>query len=131
MDIGHVLISWKAHLDKSINPRGIHIGDGSHVLNGSMILSHDDCRRLKTDTYIGKNCEIGARSIILPGVTIGDSCIVGAGAVVTKDVPPNSVVVGNPAQIVKTGVVIVKGRVVDPGRKYNEQAVMEPFNGNN
>ena len=120
MDIGHVLISWKAHLDKSINPRGIHIGDGTHVLNGSMILSHDACRRLKTDTYIGKNCVIGVRSIILPGVTIGDSCIVGAGTVVTKDVPANSVVVGNPAKIVKTGVIVVKGKIVDPGRKCNE-----------
>ena len=120
MDIGHVLISWKAHLDKSINPRGIHIGDGTHVLNGSMILSHDACRRLKTDTYIGKNCVIGVRSIILPGVTIGDSCIVGAGTVVTKDVPANSVVVGNPARIVKTGVIVMKGKIVDPGRKCNE-----------
>jgi acetyltransferase-like isoleucine patch superfamily enzyme len=80
MDIGkNVQISWKAHLDKSINPRGIHIGDESQVLNGAMILSHDACRRLKTDTYIGKNCIIGIRAIILPGVTIGDSSIVAAG----------------------------------------------------
>ena len=121
MDIGgDVQISWKAHLDKSVNPRGIHIGDGTRVLNGSMILSHDACRSLKTDTYIGKNCVIGVRSIILPGVTIGDSCIVGAGTVVTKDVPANSVVVGNPARIVKTGVIVVKGKIVDPGRKCNE-----------
>ena len=121
MNIGHnVLISWNAHLDKSINPRGIHIGDGTRVLNGSMILSHDACRRLKTDTYIGENCVIGVRSIILPGITIGDSCIVGAGTVVTKDVPANSVVVGNPAKIVKTGVIVVKGKIVDPGRKCNE-----------
>lgn len=121
MDIGHnVLISWKAHLDKSVNPQGIHIGDGTHVLNGSMILSHDFCRRLKTDTYIGKNCVIGVRSIILPGITIGDSCIVGAGTVVSKDVPANSVVVGNPAKIVKTGAIIVKGKIIDPGRKCNE-----------
>ena len=121
MDIGgDVQISWKAHLDKSINPRGIHIGDGTRVLNGSMILSHDACRSLKTDTYIGKNCVIGVRSIILPGITIGDSCIVGAGTVVSKDVPANSVVVGNPAKIVKTGAIIVKGKIIDPGRKCKE-----------
>lgn len=88
MDIGkNVRISWKAHLDKSINPRGIHIGEGTDVVNGAMILSHDACRRLKADTYIGKNCIIGARSIILPGVRIGDSTIIAAGSVVTKDAP--------------------------------------------
>lgn len=80
MDIGkNVKISWKAHLDKSINPKGIHIGDGTQVLNGAMVLSHDACRSLKKDTYIGKNCIIGVRSIILPGVTIGDSSVVAAG----------------------------------------------------
>lgn len=82
MDIGKdCRISWKAHLDKSINPRGIHIGDGTRVLNGAMVLSHDACRGLKTDTHIGKNCVIGVRSIILPGITIGDSCVVGGGVV--------------------------------------------------
>ncbi|MEH7581800.1 DapH/DapD/GlmU-related protein, partial [Priestia megaterium] len=44
---------------------------------------------------------IGARCIILPGVTIGKGATVGAGAVVTKDVPPYTVVAGNPAKVVK------------------------------
>lgn len=118
MDIGKdVRISWKAHLDKSINPKGIHIGDGTDVVNGAMILSHDACRRLKADTYIGKNCVIGARSIILPGVRIGDSVIVAAGGVISKDVPPNSVVAGNPGRIVKTGVVLVNGRIIEKGQR--------------
>jgi acetyltransferase-like isoleucine patch superfamily enzyme len=43
---------------------------------------------------------IGARAIILKGVTIGKGCVVGAGAVVAKSVPPYSVVVGNPAKVV-------------------------------
>ena len=116
MDIGRdVQISWKAHLDKSVNPKGIHIDDGTHVVNGAMILAHDACRRLKTDTFIGKNCLIGARSIILPGVTIGDSSIVAAGAVVSKDVPPNSIVAGNPARVVKTGVVLKKAKIIKSG----------------
>lgn len=116
MDIGKdVRISWKAHLDKSVNPKGIHIGDGTDVLNGAMILSHDACRRLKADTYIGKNCVIGVRSIILPGVRIGDSSIVAAGGVISKDVPPNSVVAGNLGRIVKTEVVLVKGKIVEKG----------------
>lgn len=120
MDIGKdVRISWKAHLDKSINPKGIHIGDGTVVANGAIILSHDACRRLKADTYIGKNCLIGVRSIILPGVRIGDSSIVGAGAVVTKDVPNNCVVAGNPAKIVKTGVVLIKAKIIEAGNRCN------------
>ena len=105
-------ISWKAHLDKSINPKGIFIGDGTQVLNGAMILSHDACRDLKTDTYIGKNCVIGVRSIVLPGVIIGNSCIIGAGSVITKNVESNSIVAGNPAKVIDKGVVVEKGRII-------------------
>lgn len=52
--------------------------------------------------YIKENAWIGANSTILPGVTIGRNAIVGAGSVVTKDVPDEAVVVGNPAKIIKT-----------------------------
>ncbi|MBQ6269151.1 MAG: sugar O-acetyltransferase [Bacteroidetes bacterium] len=51
---------------------------------------------------IKKGAWIGARAIINPGVTIGENAVVGAGAVVTKDVPDNTVVVGNPARVIKT-----------------------------
>lgn len=78
MDIGkNCRISWKAHLDKSINPKGIHIGDNTWVLSGAMILAHDHCRSLKADTYIGKNCVIGVRSIIMPGLSIGNQVVIG------------------------------------------------------
>ena len=51
MDLGKgVRISHKAHLDKSINPKGIHIGDRTWILNGAFVLAHDHCRALKTDT---------------------------------------------------------------------------------
>lgn len=113
MDIGeNVRVSWKAHLDKSINPQGIHIGKGTYVLNSAMILSHDACRGLKTDTIIGKDCVIGVRSIILPGVKVGDSSIVGAGSVVTKDVPEHCIVAGNPAKVIRTGVNVKRGVIV-------------------
>jgi maltose O-acetyltransferase len=49
---------------------------------------------------IGDGVWLGARSVILPGVTIGDGAVVSTGAVVTKDVPPNSVVAGSPATVV-------------------------------
>lgn len=50
---------------------------------------------------IGKNCWIGAGVIVLPGVTIGDNVVVGAGSVVTKDLPDNVVAVGNPCKVLR------------------------------
>lgn len=70
-------IAWSAHLDKSINPKGIHIGDNTWILREAMILAHDHCRSLKADTFIGSDCVIGVRSIIMPGVRIGNQAVVG------------------------------------------------------
>jgi acetyltransferase-like isoleucine patch superfamily enzyme len=57
---------------------------------------------IQTDqVVIGKNVWIGANSSILPGVTIGDNSVIGAGSTIIEDVPPYSVVVGNPAKIVR------------------------------
>ena len=53
------------------------------------------------DVTIGNNVWIGGSSIILPGVVIGDNSVIGAGSVVTKDVPANVVVAGNPAVVIK------------------------------
>jgi len=53
------------------------------------------------DTFVKKGASIGSSSTILCGVTIGENAIVGAGAVVTKDVPPNTVVAGVPAKVIK------------------------------
>ena len=51
--------------------------------------------------HIGKNCWIGANAVILPGITIGDNVVVGAGSVVTKDLPDNVVALGNPCRILR------------------------------
>ncbi|BCN31054.1 sugar O-acetyltransferase [Anaeromicropila herbilytica] len=51
--------------------------------------------------HIGKNVWIGARVTIMPGITVGDNAVIAGGAVVTKDVEPNTVVGGNPAKILK------------------------------
>nr|WP_281267960.1 DapH/DapD/GlmU-related protein [Methanospirillum stamsii] len=51
---------------------------------------------------MGNDVLIGTMAIILRGVTIGDSAIIGAGSVVTKDVPPYTIVAGNPAKIIRT-----------------------------
>lgn len=54
------------------------------------------------EIVVGNGVWIGAGAIILPGVTINDHCVVGAGSVVTRDVPPNTVVAGNPAREIRT-----------------------------
>lgn len=50
---------------------------------------------------VGNNVWIGANVIVLPGVTIGDNCTIGAGSVVVKDIPSNSLAVGNPCKVIK------------------------------
>lgn len=50
---------------------------------------------------IGKNCWIGANVVIVPGITIGDNVVIGAGSVVTKDIPSNVVAVGNPCRVLR------------------------------
>ena len=52
-------------------------------------------------TTIGDNVQIGMRAMIMPGVTIGDGAVIGANAVVTKDVPPYAIVAGQPAKVIK------------------------------
>lgn len=51
---------------------------------------------------VGNNVWIGAQVCVLPGVTIGDNSVIGAGSVVTKNIPPNSVAVGNPCRVIRT-----------------------------
>ena len=51
--------------------------------------------------HIGKNCWLGAGVIVLPGVTIGDNSVIGAGSIVTKDIPSNVVAVGNPCRVLR------------------------------
>ena len=95
-------------------PAGIHVSAYSYVAFDARILSHDMTRNLRVHTRIGQNCFIGGRSLILPGVTVGDSCIVGAGSVVTRDVPPNSIVAGNPARVIYTDAHLLSYGRIDP-----------------
>ena len=53
------------------------------------------------DVHIGNNVWIGANTVVVPGVTIGDNSVIGAGSVVTKDIPANVVAVGNPCKVLR------------------------------
>ena len=84
----------------------IEIGNNVTLASGVYILAHDASTKKILgyakigNVKIGDNVFIGAKSIILPNVNIGNNVIVGAGSVLTKDIPNNSVVAGNPAQMV-------------------------------
>lgn len=92
-------ISFGTKLDKT-NPKDVYIGEESYFASGAILFSHDFSRGIKTKTYVGRRCFIGANAIIMAGVKIGDEVIVGSGAIVTKDVPSNSIVVGNPTKVI-------------------------------
>lgn len=114
MDIGkNTGINRKAKLDRNVYPQGIHIGDNCNILSEAIILSHDACRSLKADTYIGDNTIVGIRSIVLPGVKVGSHVVIGAGSVVTKDVPDHCIVAGNPAKVIREGIIVQNCRIVE------------------
>lgn len=92
-------------------PYLVEIGDDVTISLGTHLLTHDNsvikCNIDATDYFgriiIGDHCFIGANSILLPGVTLGERTIVGAGSVVTKSFPQGNVVIaGNPAKIICT-----------------------------
>lgn len=66
---------------------------------------------IEKDILIGGNVWIGANSVVLPGVSIGDGTVVGAGSIVTKDVPPNVIVAGNPAKVLEQIDQKIKDRI--------------------
>ena len=87
---------------------GIEIGDGTMLGNNVTIvtLNHDIDPRTRLNATpkpvkIGKNVWIGSCCTILPGVTIGDNSVVGAGSVVVKSIPKNAIAVGDPAKVIK------------------------------
>lgn len=77
------------------------INDGCVLLTASHDVNSRDWRQVKAPIVIEDYAWIATNSVILPGVTVGRAAVVGAGAVVTKDVPAHQVVAGNPARPVK------------------------------
>lgn len=91
LDIGGITIED----DVLIGPR-VNITSENHPLDPS-----DRQALIPSPVHIKRNAWIGAGATILPGVTVGENAIVAAGAVVSRDVPPNAVVAGIPAKVVK------------------------------
>jgi len=80
-------------------PKGVHIEAGCYIDEEVVLLAHDLTRGIYVDTRIGEGSYIGARAIIMPGVTVGKGCIIRPGTLVSKDVPDGAVMAGNPAKI--------------------------------
>ena len=93
---------------------GVHIKDNCFIGHSVVFINDKVPKAINTKgkpqdendwkcipTYIEKGVSIGSNATILCGITIGENAIVGAGAVVTKDVPANTIVVGNPARVLK------------------------------
>lgn len=92
----------------------IYIGDYTHITSGCRLLCHqrdltgycvgDNAADLGYKTgeiHIGKGVMVGMETIIMPGVTIGDGAIIGAGSIVTRDIPSWTIATGRPAKVVK------------------------------
>ena len=88
----------------------IYVGDKTMIGPNVIIATagHPILPELREKAYqynvpvrIGKNCWLGAGVVVLPGITIGDNSVIGAGSVVTKDIPANVVAVGNPCRVLR------------------------------
>ena len=97
----------------SSEPWVVSIGDNCHITAGCRFLTHDggilifdktqmDGFVLVGDITVGNNVYFGIRTIVMPGVNIGDNVIIGAGSIITKDIPSGSVVAGVPARVIKS-----------------------------
>ncbi len=93
VDDGHIYVG-----DYTMFAPGVIVATAGHPILPEL---RETVYQYNMPVHIGKNCWIGAGAIILPGVTIGDQVVVGAGSVVTKDLPSNVVAVGNPCQVIR------------------------------
>lgn len=98
-------ISSRAHID--VIGAKVTIGNHVRIASGSYVLSHIALRRngankdvRNKETCIEDNVTIYVNAVINAGIKVGKNSVVGAGAVVTKDVPPNVTVLGNPARVI-------------------------------
>jgi maltose O-acetyltransferase len=100
-----VYVAATAYIDAS-QPWLIDIGDETLIGPWAIVLAHDTSTRLHTGhtligrVRIGRRVYVGHGAIVMPGTTIGDEAVIAPGAVVFHDIPPRSLAMGNPAQVV-------------------------------
>lgn len=109
---GNVRIYGSSYEMFSTEPWLITLGNNVHIVGGTVFIPHDGGTLILRDKVpdleltgpitIGDNVYIGSRCIIMLGVNIGSNVIIGAGSIVTKNIPDNSVSVGIPARVIKT-----------------------------
>jgi acetyltransferase-like isoleucine patch superfamily enzyme len=87
--------------DNVLMGSGIHIYVDTHKFDNSDTPLIDQGFYESREIILRNGCWIGANTIILPGVTVGENAVVGAGSIVTKDIPARTVAVGNPAKVVR------------------------------
>ena len=80
---------------------GVHIYTNNHKFDNPSIPVFHQGDYPSKKVVLKKGCWIGANAILLPGVTIGENSVIGAGAIVTKSIPPRVLAAGNPAKIIK------------------------------
>jgi acetyltransferase-like isoleucine patch superfamily enzyme len=109
----HTLVEGDVVIGDNVTIKsGVYVWNGTKIeddvfLGPNVTLTNDKMPRSKQypDKFHGislkKGCSIGANATLLPGITVGENAMVGAGSVVTKDVPANAIVVGNPAKIIR------------------------------
>ncbi len=115
----------------------VYVGDGT-MFGPNVVLStagHPICSEIRDKAYqfnlpihIGKNCWLGAGVIVKGGVTIGDNTVIGAGSVVTKDIPANVVAVGNPCKVLRE-IGEYDKEFYAKGRKIDWAQIEEDFKG--
>ena len=102
--LGKVKIGKNCFYDESNfdskRPDLISIGDNVILSTRSILLTHDPSKNKSEPVRVGSNTFIGYGAIVLMGNNIGHDCVVGAGSVVTKNVPNYTTVVGNPARAI-------------------------------
>lgn len=82
--------------------KDVSLISGDHAFGREKLIREQGMQKTETPIIIGNDVWIGEKVILLKGVTVGDGSVIGAGSVVTKDVPEYSVVAGNPAHVIKS-----------------------------
>ncbi|MEL7444650.1 MAG: DapH/DapD/GlmU-related protein [Pseudomonadota bacterium] len=100
-------------------PGAIKIGFETRITFKTLLLAKHPDGTVSPIT-IGKRTFVGGGSTILPGVTIGDHCIIGSGAVIDEDVPSNTIVAGNPQRVLQVGIETGRfGRLAKPASEHS------------